>query len=218
MDILWLVDFIVNLGDHLSALVSQYGLLTYAILFFIVFLETGFVVFPFLPGDSLIFAAATLAAMNPQALDPFVLLAIFIVAAVLGDTVNYWIGWYTGPRIFRGEKVRFLRKEYLDRAKAFYDRHGGKTIFLARFMPVIRTFAPFVAGMGAMNYRRFIVYNVLGAVAWVSLFMGMGYWFGNLDFVQHNFTLVLLAIIIISFVPGILAYLWERYRKKPSKN
>ncbi|MBI5001739.1 MAG: DedA family protein [Euryarchaeota archaeon] len=212
MDILWLVDFIVNLGDHLSALISQYGLLTYALLFLIVFLETGIVVFPFLPGDSLIFAAGALAAMG--AMDPLVLLVVFISAAILGDTVNYWIGWYTGPKIFRGEKVRFLKKEYLEKAKAFYEMHGGKTIFLARFMPIIRTFAPFVAGMGTMNYRRFIAYNVAGGAAWVSLFMALGYWFGNLPFVQHNFTLVLLAIIIISFVPGILGYLYERYKKK----
>ena len=212
MDLLWLVEFIVNLGDHLKDLISQYGLLTYAILFAIVFLETGIVVFPFLPGDSLIFAAGALAAMG--SMDPLVLLVVFAAAAVLGDTANYWIGWYTGPRIFRGENVRFLKKEYLDRARTFYDRHGGKTIFIARFIPIIRTFAPFVAGMGVMNYRRFIAYNVLGGVAWVSLFMSLGYWFGNLDIVKSNFALVLLAIIIISFIPGIIGYLYERYRKK----
>lgn len=174
------------------------------------FCETGLVVFPFLPGDSLIFAAGALAAIG--VFDPLILLIIFITAAIAGDTVNYWIGYFSGPKIFK-EKVRFLKKEYLERTQNFYEKHGGKTIFIARFVPIIRTFAPFVAGVGKMNYKRFIFYNILGAAAWVALFLGLGFWFGNAAFVKNNFGFVLVAIIIISFMPAIAGYLQTRHKK-----
>ncbi len=205
-----LIEFILHLSDHLSVLINQYGFWTYLILFAIVFCETGLVVFPFLPGDSLIFAAGTLAAIG--AFDPVLLFIIFVTAAIAGDTINYWIGYFSGPKIFK-EKVRFLKKEYLDRTEKFYEKYGGKTIFLARFIPIIRTFAPFVAGVGKMNYTRFIIYNILGAIAWVALFLGLGFWFGNVAFVKTNFGLVLIAIIIISLIPALAGYLHIRHKK-----
>lgn len=211
----WFIDFVLHLDTHLDQLVQQYGAWAYAALFAIVFLETGIVIFPFLPGDSLIFAASALAA-SMGSFDVLALLLIFVAAAIIGDTVNYWIGHATGPRIFRQADTKLFKKKYLDQAHAFYERHGGKTIFLARFIPVLRTFAPYVAGAGRMDYRKFIAYNVAGAMAWVSLFVGTGYYFGNLDVVKDNFTLLIIAIILISFVPLIAAWLWER-RKGASK-
>jgi membrane-associated protein len=196
-------------------MVQQYGPWAYAALFAIVFLETGIVVFPFLPGDSLIFAAAALAA-SMGSFDVLALFFVFVTAAIIGDTVNYWIGHATGPRIFKQEETKLFKKKYLDQAHAFYERHGGKTIFLARFIPVLRTFAPYVAGAGTMDYRRFIVWNVVGALAWVAAFLGAGYYFGNLGVVKDNFTLLIVAIILISFVPLVAAWLWER-RKGASK-
>ena len=193
-----LVDLFLHLDQHLGQLISQYGIWTHLILFLIVFCETGLVVTPFLPGDSLLFAAGTFAALG--ALDLWLIITLLIVAAIVGDTVNYWIGSYIGPRAFRGD-IRFLRKEYLDRTRLFYEKHGGKTIILARFVPIIRTFAPFVAGVGAMSYPKFITYNVVGAVLWVGLFVLGGYFFGNITVVRENFTLVILAIIAISILP-----------------
>ena len=193
-----LVDLFLHLDQHLGQLISQYGIWTHLILFLIVFCETGLVVTPFLPGDSLLFAAGTFAALG--ALDLWLIITLLIVAAIVGDTVNYWIGSYIGPRAFRGD-IRFLRKEYLDRTRIFYEKHGGKTIILARFVPIIRTFAPFVAGVGAMSYPKFITYNVVGAVLWVGLFVLGGYFFGNITVVRENFTLVILAIIAISILP-----------------
>jgi membrane-associated protein len=178
--------------------ISEYGTWTHLILFLIVFCETGLVVTPFLPGDSLLFAAGTFAALG--ALDLWMMVLLLIGAAILGDTVNYWVGAYIGPRAFGGN-LRFLRQEYLDRTHAFYERHGGKTIILARFVPIIRTFAPFVAGVGAMTYPRFLTYNVVGAVLWVGLFVLGGYFFGNIPTVRENFTLVILAIIALSVLP-----------------
>ena len=193
-----LADLFLHLDQHLGQLISQYGIWTHLILFLIVFCETGLVVTPFLPGDSLLFAAGTFAALG--ALDLWLIITLLIVAAIVGDTVNYWIGSYIGPRAFRGD-IRFLRKEYLDRTRVFYEKHGGKTIILARFVPIIRTFAPFVAGVGAMSYPKFIIYNVVGAVLWVGLFVLGGYFFGNITVVRENFTLVILAIIALSILP-----------------
>jgi membrane-associated protein len=204
------IDLFIHLDQHLSRVISEYGTWTHLILFLIVFCETGLVVTPFLPGDSLLFAAGTFAALG--ALDVRLVVLLLIAAAVLGDTVNYWVGAYVGPRAFRGD-VRFLRKEYLDRTHAFYEKHGGKTIILARFVPIIRTFAPFVAGVGAMSYPRFITYNVVGAVLWVSMFVLGGYFFGNIPTVRENFTLVILAIIAISVLPIVVEALRARGRR-----
>ena len=207
-----IIDLFLHLDQHLGQLISQYGTSTHLILFLIVFCETGLVVTPFLPGDSLLFAAGTFAALG--ALDLWLLVLLLIIAAIAGDTVNYWIGAYIGPRAFRGD-IRFLRKEYLDRTHAFYEKHGGKTIILARFVPIIRTFAPFVAGVGAMSYPKFIVYNVVGAALWVGLFVLGGYFFGNIAVVRENFTLVILAIIAISVLPIAVEALRAR-RSRPA--
>jgi len=203
------VDIFIHLDKYLGDIILQYGTLTYLLLFFIIFMETGLVVTPFLPGDSLLFAAGTFAAIG--ALDVRILFLLLAAAAIFGDTVNYWIGHIIGPRAFTGE-VRFLKKEYLDRTHEFYERHGGKTIILARFIPIIRTFAPFVAGIGAMSYGHFIAYNVIGGLAWVALFTFGGYFFGNLPAVKHNFSLVVMAIIFISILPGVIEYFKERNR------
>ena len=192
------MDLFLHLDEHLNQIVTTYGVWTHLILFAIVFAETGLVVTPFLPGDSLLFAAGALAAIG--SLDLWLLVVLLIGAAILGDTVNYWVGAWIGPRAFSGN-VKFLRKDYLDRTHAFYEKHGGKTIILARFVPIIRTFAPFVAGVGAMSYPRFIVYNITGAVLWVGLFVPLGYFFGNMPTVKENFSLVILAIIAISVLP-----------------
>jgi membrane-associated protein len=201
------IDLFVHLDQHLSRVISDYGTWTHLILFLIVFCETGLVVTPFLPGDSLLFAAGTFAGLG--ALDLWLLIVLLIIAAIIGDTVNYWVGAYIGPRAFTGN-VRFLRKEYLDRTHAFYEKHGGKTIILARFVPIIRTFAPFVAGVGAMSYPKFLTYNVVGAVLWVGLFVLGGYFFGNIPMVRENFTLAILAIIALSVLPIVVEALRAR--------
>jgi membrane-associated protein len=206
------VDLFLHLDAHLSEVISAYGVWTYAILFLIVFLETGVVVTPFLPGDSLLFAAGTFAALG--ALDVRLLFVLLTVAAIIGDTLNYAIGNYIGPRAFTGQ-FRLLKREHLERTQAFYDRHGGKTIILARFVPIVRTFAPFVAGVGTMHYARFISYNVVGAVTWVALFTFGGYFFGNIPVVRANFTLVILAIVGLSVLPMVLEYLRSR-RARPA--
>jgi membrane-associated protein len=192
------MDLFLHLDQHLHRIVSDYGVWTHLILFAIVFAETGLVVTPFLPGDSLLFAAGALAALG--SLDLWLLVVLLIGAAILGDTVNYWVGAWIGPRAFSGN-VKFLRKDYLERTHAFYEKHGGKTIILARFVPIIRTFAPFVAGVGAMSYPKFITYNVVGAVLWVGSFVPAGYFFGNMPTVKENFSLVILAIIALSVLP-----------------
>jgi membrane-associated protein len=192
------MDLFLHLDQHLNRIVTDYGVWTHLILFAIVFAETGLVVTPFLPGDSLLFAAGALAAIG--SLDLWLLVVLLVGAAILGDTVNYWVGAWIGPRAFSGN-VRFLRKDYLERTHAFYEKHGGKTIILARFVPIIRTFAPFVAGVGAMSYPKFITYNIVGAVLWVGLFVPLGYFFGNMPTVKENFSLVILAIIAISVMP-----------------
>ncbi|MEO8480181.1 MAG: DedA family protein, partial [Gemmatimonadota bacterium] len=184
------VDFFLHLDTHLAEIIADYGTWTYAILFLIIFVETGLVIMPLLPGDSLLFAAGTFAALG--SLNPLLLIALLATAAILGDTVNYWIGKRIGARAFSGN-IRFLKRSYLDRTQRFYERHGGKTIILARFVPIVRTFAPFVAGVGTMTYPRFLAYNVVGAVAWVSGFVGIGYLFGNIPAVKERFSLVILG-------------------------
>ncbi len=206
------IDLFLHLDQHLSRIIADYGVWTHLILFLIVFAETGLVITPFLPGDSLLFAAGTFAALG--SLDLWLLVVLLTGAAILGDTVNYWVGAWIGPRAFSG-KVRFLRKDYLDRTHAFYEKHGGKTVILARFVPIIRTFAPFVAGVGAMSYPKFITYNIVGAVLWVGLFVPAGYFFGNIPAVRENFTLVILAIIALSVLPIALEALRGR-RSRPA--
>jgi membrane-associated protein len=207
-----LIDFILHIDQHLAELTQKYGLWTYAILFAIVFCETGLVVTPLLPGDSLLFAAGALAALPDSALNVHLVVLLLCAAAILGDTVNYWIGHTLGPVVFE-RNSRFFKREHLVRTQAFYEKHGGKTIVLARFFPIIRTFAPFVAGVGRMHYGRFIGYNILGGILWVVLFTYLGYFFGNLPFVKDNFSLVVLAIIVLSLLPGLLELL---RRRKPS--
>jgi membrane-associated protein len=207
-----IIDIILHIDRYLSEIIQNYGLWTYLIMFTIIFLETGLVVTPFLPGDSLLFAAGTFAALG--ALDMMWLFVILSMAAIAGDTVNYWIGAYVGPKVFHKEKVRFLNREYLDRTHQFYEKYGGKTIIIARFVPIIRTFAPFVAGIGSMTYWRFISYNVIGGVAWIIICTLAGYLFGNLPIVRENFSLVILAIIIISILPGVIEYM--RHRLAPA--
>jgi membrane-associated protein len=207
-----IIDLFLHLDQHLSEVISRYGIWTHLILFLIVFAETGLVVTPFLPGDSLLFAAGTFAALG--SLDLGLLVVLLIGAAIIGDTVNYWVGAWIGPRAFSGN-IKLLRKDYLDRTHAFYEKHGGKTIIIARFVPIIRTFAPFVAGVGAMSYPRFITYNIVGAVLWVGLFVPAGYFFGNIPVVRENFTLVILAIIAISVLPIALEAIKAR-RSRPA--
>ena len=203
-----LFDILMHLDTHLDLVIRSYGTWTYGILFLIIFLETGLVVTPFLPGDSLLFAGGTFAALG--SLDVRWLILSLSVAAIAGDTVNYWIGYTVGPKVFHKEKSRFLNKEYLYRTHRFYERYGGKTIILARFIPIIRTFAPFVAGIGTMSYARFIIYNVSGGIAWVIILVLGGYLFGNIPVVKQNFSLVIFAIIILSILPGIIEFFRHR--------
>ena len=200
-----LIKFIMHIDKYLAIIVQNYGIWVYLILFVFVFCETGLVVVPFLPGDSLLFAAGALAAKGIMNIK--LVYVIFACAAILGDTVNFEIGRFIGPKVFGQEKIRFLKKEYLDKTKDFYDRHGGKTIIIARFIPIVRTFAPFVAGIGDMRYFKFISYNFIGGLLWVSLFVFAGYKFGNMPAVKNNFTMVIFAIIFISILPGIIGLL-----------
>ncbi len=201
------IDFILHIDTHLAAIVAEYGVWTYAILFLIIFCETGLVVTPFLPGDSLLFAAGALAATT--SLHPALLFVLLVVAAVLGDSVNYAIGARVGPRVFGGQ-FRFVKREHLERTEQFYARYGGKTIILARFIPIVRTYAPFVAGAARMDYGRFAFFNVTGALLWVSLFVLGGYWFGNIPVVEENFGLVVIAIIVLSVVPAVWEFMSHR--------
>lgn len=203
------IDFFIHLDVHLGEIITRFGAGAYAILFLIVFCETGLVILPLLPGDSLLFAAGAFAALGAFKLP--LLLGLLMIAAILGDTVNYWIGARIGPRAFSGN-VRFLKASYLQRTTEFYARHGGKTIVLARFVPIVRTFAPFVAGVGRMHYPRFLLYNVAGGVAWVMLFTLAGFFFGNIPAVKENFSLVILAIILLSVVP--IAIEWLKARRR----
>ena len=203
-----ILDIALHLDKYLSGIIQQYGLWTYAILFVVIFVETGFVVMPFLPGDSLLFAAGTFAAL--KALKVGWLMLLLSVAAIIGDTVNYWIGHRVGPKVFCKEDSRFFKKEYLDRTHAFYEKHGGKTIIIARFVPIIRSFAPFVAGVGRMSYGRFLAFNVIGGIGWVVLLTGAGYFFGNIPVVKNNYSIAILAIIAISTVPIAMEYVRHR--------
>jgi membrane-associated protein len=207
----FLIDLFLHLDTYLADIISQYGTWTYAILFFVIFMETGFVVTPFLPGDSLLFAAGTFAALG--SLNIWLLFFLLSGAAILGDTVNYTIGHYLGDRAYN---IKWIKKEYLDKTHAFFEKHGGKTIFLARFVPIVRTFAPFVAGIGHMSYGYFISYNFIGGIVWVALFTFAGYFFGNIPFVRDNFEFVIIAIILISVVPiGIEWWKARRQKKTP---
>lgn len=207
------LDFVVHIDAHLIRLAVVYGVWLYAILFVIVFCETGLVVTPFLPGDSLLFVAGTLCALPGNPMDVRLLAVILVVAAVSGDTVNYSVGRVFGKRLFRNPDSRIFKPAYLRKTHEFYEKHGEKTIVLARFVPIVRTFAPFVAGMGRMHYRRFLIYNVVGGVVWVLLFICAGYFFGSLSFVQRNLKLLMLGIIVLSVLPvGIEA--WRMRRKK----
>jgi membrane-associated protein len=208
------IDLFIHLDKYLGAIIQSLGGWTYFIFFMVIFCETGLVVTPFLPGDSLLFGLGTFAAIGFLQIEW--LLILLSIAAVGGNTVNYAIGEYVGPKVFYKENSLFLNKEYLDRTHRFYEKHGGKTIVIARFLPIIRTFAPFVAGIGKMNYSRFVLYNVLGSVAWVSIFTVGGYYFGNIPVVKANFTVVILAIIIISVLPIMIESL--RHRNRMAKN
>jgi membrane-associated protein len=211
----FLLDWVLHLDVHLAFLLNQVGIWTYVILFGVIFIETGIVIFPFLPGDSLIFTAGALAAIKGSPLHIVVLYITLATAAILGDTVNYWIGHAIGPRVFT-QNIRFLKKEYLDRTHQFYQKHGGITIFLARFIPIIRTFAPFIAGVGEMSYGRFISYNIFGGLIWTALFTFGGYFFGNLPFVKDNFSFVIIGIIFVSVLPAVYEYFRGR-GKSPAK-
>ena len=200
------IEFLLHAENHLVAFIQNYGTLVYALLFVIVFCETGLVVTPFLPGDSLLFAVGALTAQGLMAWE--IVVPILLIAAILGDTVNYSIGKWIGPKVFHFQSSRFFKKEYLMKAHAFYEKYGGRAIILARFVPIVRTFAPFVAGVGTMNYAQFIVYNVTGAILWVGLFVGAGYFFGNLPFVRENIKVVILGIIIVSVLPVV----WEFFK------
>ena len=205
-----LLDIFLHLDAYLEQIIYQFGTVTYLLLFLVIFAETGFVVTPFLPGDSLIFAAGAFAAKG--LLNPVVLFIALASAAILGDTVNYWIGHLVGERAYTGE-VKWIKKEYMQRTHAFFQKHGGKTIFLARFVPIVRTFAPFVAGAGQMDYKYFFSYNVFGGLAWVGIFLAAGYFFGTIPIVQQNFELVIVVIVLISVTPA----LWEVIRARREK-
>lgn len=203
----FLIDVFLHLDTYLAGIISNYGAWTYSILFFVIFMETGFVVTPFLPGDSLLFAAGTFAALG--SLNVWLIAGLLFVAAVLGDAANYTIGRYLGERAYN---IKWIKKEYLEKTHAFFEKHGGKAIFLARFVPIVRTFAPFVAGIGKMTYGYFATYNVVGGAVWVTIFTLLGYFFGNLEFVKKNFELVIVAIILISVMP--MFFEWWKARRE----
>ncbi|MGC3820747.1 DedA family protein [Acinetobacter sp. G11] len=206
-----LLDFILHVDAHLLEFITDYGVWIYAILFLIIFVETGLVVMPFLPGDSLLFAAGALAA-STGAMNPYILVILLFVAAVLGDTLNYHIGKFIGPRVFEIES-RFINKKHLTYTQKFFEKHGGKTIIFARFVPFARTFAPFVAGAGHMNYKYFLSFNIIGAICWVGSFVILGYLFGNMPIVKDNFTHLIFGIIIISVLPGIIGFIRQKLKK-----
>lgn len=202
------IDLVLHLDRHLIELISTHGVWVYAVLFLVIFCETGLVVTPFLPGDSLLFVSGAIAATG--AMKPQWLVALLVSASFLGDNTNYWIGRLAGPRIFKSDTSRLLNRNHLDKTHRFYERHGGKAIILARFFPIIRTFAPFVAGMGSMDYRRFLLFSIIGGAAWVGSFVLGGYFFGDIPFIKQNLTLVMLAIIVLSVMPGVIGYLRHR--------
>lgn len=202
-----IIDFILHIDKYLYVLIQDYGTWVYLVMFVVVFIETGLVVMPFLPGDSLLFVSGTFAAAG--SLNVYILFIILSIAAIIGDTVNYWLGKYFGEKVFS----RFINKKYIEKTKHFYEKHGKKTIVLARFVPIIRTFAPFIAGIGKMNYITFLSYNIIGGISWVGLFIFAGYLFGNLTFVKENLTLITLAIIFVSLIPAIVEYFRTKAKK-----
>jgi membrane-associated protein len=206
------IDILLHLDTYLDLMIKTMGPWSYVILFLIVFCETGLVVTPVLPGDSLLFAVGTFAALG--SFDLTLLIAILTIAAIAGDTVNYWMGNYLGPKLFHGEGSRFLNKKHIERTHQFYEKYGGKTIIIARFIPIIRTFAPFVAGIGSMDYRKFIAYNVIGGIVWVVSLTLAGYFFGTIPVIKGNFSLVVIAIIIVSILPGVVEFLRQRKKNK----
>lgn len=208
----WFIHFVLHMDEQLPLIVKDIGIWSYLALFTVIFIETGVVVMPFLPGDSLLFAAGAVAAHGDSGLNIVLMHVILAVAAVIGDTTNYWIGHFIGPKVFTTES-RWLKREHLERTHAFYEKHGGKTIFLARFVPIIRTFAPFVAGIGKMKYGYFFSYNVFGGIIWTGLFLWAGYFFGGLPIIKDNFSIVIVAIVLISLVPAV----WEYLRAKMAK-
>lgn len=206
------IDFILHIEVHLDYLIQTYHTWTYLILFMIIFCETGVVVLPFLPGDSLLFAIGAFAARG--SFDFWTISITLLVAAIIGDSLNYTIGKYVGPKVFHKADSKLFNKSHLLKAQAFYEKYGAKTIIIARFIPIVRTFAPFVAGIGEMTYKKFMTYNVVGAVAWIFIFIPLGYFFGNLPFIQSNFKLVMIAIIVISILPPIIEFIRERNKPK----
>lgn len=199
-----LIDFILHIDKHLAEIINQYHTLTYLILFVIIFAETGFVVTPFLPGDSLLFAAGALIAAGNTGLNIYLLALILIVAAIVGNTVNYMLGAYLGPKVFK-ENNKILKLDYYLQTKAFFDKHGGKAVILSRFMPIIRTIAPFVAGVGRMPFLRYTVYNLIGGASWILIFLFAGFWLGTIPFFKEHFSLIALAIILVSVIPAVVA-------------
>lgn len=202
--ITWLIDFIIHIDKHLAEIIQAYGIWTYLILFLIIFCETGLVVTPFLPGDSLLFVIGALGAAG--SLDLKLVLILLVVAAIGGNTLNYFIGKIIGQKILEMKKIRIIKKEYIEKTQAFYEKHGGKAIMLSRFLPILRTFAPFVAGIGKMSFSKFIVYNIIGGAAWVLTFIYAGYFFGNIPTVKNNFTFVIFGIIFVSLIPAVVGY------------
>ncbi|MDR2057356.1 MAG: DedA family protein [Dysgonamonadaceae bacterium] len=212
-----LIDFILHIDVHLAELVRDYGLWIYGILFVIIFCETGLVVTPFLPGDSLLFVAGTLAAVGENHISVHLMILLLVIAAILGDASNYFIGKFFGEKLFRDPNSKIFRQSYLEQTHSFYEKHGGKTIIIARFIPIVRTFAPFVAGMGRMTYLRFFSYNVFGAILWVPLFMYAGFFFGELDFVKKNLSFLIIVIIFVSILPGIIEIIRQKAKNKKTK-
>lgn len=212
--ILFIIDFILHIDVHLKTLVADYGIWVYGILFLIIFCETGLVVTPFLPGDSLLFVAGALASLPETPMNVHLIAAILLVAAILGDAVNYTIGKYFGQKLFSNPNAKYFKPSHLDKTHAFYEKYGGKTIIIARFIPIVRTFAPFVAGMSKMHYGQFALYNVTGAILWVVSFTYAGYFFGQTEFVQNNLKLLIIAIIFISILPAVVEFMRERAKQK----
>ena len=210
-----LVEIFLHLDKHLGNLTAQYGTFTYAILFFVIFAETGFVFTPFLPGDSLLFAMGTLAALG--SLNVYFCFFLVVVAALTGDNVNYWVGHFLGAKILKKNSGKFIKKEYLDKTHAYFEKYGGKTIIIARFVPIVRTFTPFTAGIGRMNYFKFIMYSITGAVLWSGLLIFVGYFFGNLPFIKQNFSIAILTVILISILPAIIEIVRAKFFSKSVK-
>lgn len=211
----FMIDFIINIDQHLTEIIGQYGKLTYIIVFLVIFMETGLVITPFLPGDSLIFSLGAFSAIG--AFNIFFMYIILLLAAILGDTINYYIGYRYGRRIVKSDKIKFIKQEHITKTEAFFDKHGGKTILIARFMPFIRTFAPFVAGISNMKYIHFVLYNIVGGFLWVSIFYVVGYFFGNISFIQDNFSLVVIGIILVSVIPPVIIKALQERKKGDNK-